>query len=275
MRSAAQVVLAHRVDGDGPPLLLLNGGMMSIAAWEPIVRRLAVRHRVIRCDFRGQLLSPGEPRASMEDHADDVAALLDALGETRVDVVAASYGAYVGLLLAARHPELVGSVLAATVTDVAKAGDAGLGEPGARLAAAVVAAARGGDRTEVYDAIVHLAYTPEWQAAHAEEIAARRAQVGLLPDAWFTGLEGLLTALEKVDLRPVLPKIACPVLVVGAGRDAAMPRERTEAVAAAIPGASLVVVPGSGHALIVEREDEFVLLAERFLERVRRAAGPA
>ena len=70
-------------------------------------------------------------------------------------VVAASYGAYVGLLLAARHPELVGSVLAATVTDVAKAGDAGLGEPGARLAAAVVAAARGGDRTEVYDAIVH------------------------------------------------------------------------------------------------------------------------
>src|SRR5450756_1780860 len=117
MRSAAQVVLAHRVDGDGPPLLLLNGGMMSMAAWEPVARRLARRRRVIRCDFRGQLLSPGEPRASMEDHADDVAALLDALGERHVDVVAASYGAYVGLLLAARHPEPVGSGLAATVTD--------------------------------------------------------------------------------------------------------------------------------------------------------------
>jgi pimeloyl-ACP methyl ester carboxylesterase len=51
-----------------------------------------------------------------------------------------------------------------------------------------------------------------------------------------------------------------------------MPFERTEAVAAAIPGASFVVVPGSGHALIVEREDEFILLAERFLERVCRAA---
>ena len=263
--SSSSGMLTHRVDGEGLPLLLLNGGMMSLSAWEPIARRLAERHRVIRCDFRGQLLSPGPPRATMEEHADDVATLLDSLGETRVDVVAASFGAYVALLLAARHPERVASLVAATVTDVA---DEGLSEPGARLAAAVRAAAQGGDRTAVYDAIVHLAYTPEWQAAHAEEISARRARVGLLPDAWFTGLEGLLGALTRVDLRPVLAKIACPVLVVAAGRDAAMPFERTEAVAAAIPGASLVVVAGSGHALIVEREAEFVLLVERFLGRV-------
>lgn len=270
--SMSQPLLTHRVDGEGPPLLLLNGGMMSIAAWEPIARRLAARHRVIRCDFRGQLLSPGPPRASMEEHADDVAALLDFLGECRVDVVAASYGAYVGLLLAARHPECVGSVVAATVTDVA---GEGVGEPGARLARAVRAVARGGERTEVYDAIVHLAYTPEWQAAHVDELAARREQVALLPEAWFSGLEGLLEALERVDLGPVLPTIACPVLVVAAGRDAAMPLERTRAVADALPAAAFIVVPGSGHALVVEREDEFILLVERFLARVRRAADRA
>lgn len=263
-------VLTHRVEGVGPPLLLLNGGMMSIGAWEPIARRFAARRRVIRCDFRGQLLSPGEPRASMEDHADDVAELLDALGETRVDVVAASFGAYVGLLLAARHPARVRSLVAATVTDVPAEEPGG---PGTRLAEAVRSAARGGERGAVYDAIVDLAYTPEWQAAHAEEIAARRARVGLLPDAWFTGLEGLLAALVKVDLGPSLPRIACPVLVVAAGRDAAMPFERTEAVSIGIPRSTLVVVPGSGHALIVEREDEFVLLAERFLEGVGREAG--
>jgi pimeloyl-ACP methyl ester carboxylesterase len=266
-------VLAHKVEGEGPPLLLLNGGMMSLSAWEPIARRFAGRHRVIRCDFRGQLLSPGPPRASMEEHADDVAALLESLSVGPVDVVCASYGAYAGLLLAARHPGRVGSVVAATVTDVAKAGDAALGEIGARLAAAVRAAARGGDRTEVYDAIVDLAYTPEWRVAHADELAARRGQVGLLPEAWFTGLDGLLTALEKVDLRPALAAISCPVLVVAAERDAAMPLERTKAVADGIPAARLVVVPGSGHALIVEREDEFVLLVERFLARVHREKG--
>jgi pimeloyl-ACP methyl ester carboxylesterase len=264
----SEPLLTHGVDGEGPPLLLLNGGAMSLSAWEPIARRFAERHRVIRCDFRGQLLSPGPPRASMEEHADDVAALLESLSVGPVDVVCASFGAYAGLLLAARHPEKVGSVVAATVTDVAKAGDDALGEIGARLAAAVRSATRGGDRTEVYDAIVELAYTPEWQAAHAGEIAARRAQVGLLPDTWFTGLEGLLTALETVDLRPALARISCPVLVVAAGRDAAMPLERTKAVADGIPAAHFLVVPGSGHALIVEREDEFVLLVERFLSRV-------
>jgi pimeloyl-ACP methyl ester carboxylesterase len=271
----SQPLLTHRTDGEGPPLLLLNGGMMSLSAWEPIARRFAGRHRVIRCDFRGQLLSPGEPRVSMEEHADDVAALLESLAVGPVDVVAASYGAYVGLHLAARHPERVGTVVAATVTDVAKVGDAALGEVGARLAAAVRAAARGGDRTEVYDAIVQLAYTPEWRDAHAEELALRRGQVGFLPEAWFTGLDGLLTALENVDLRPALAKISCPVLVVAAGRDAAMPLERTKAVADGIPGAHLVVVAGAGHALVVEREDEFVLLVERFLARVHRAGEAA
>ncbi len=264
-------VLAHRVDGEGSPLLLLNGGMMSMAAWEPIARRFARTHRVLRCDFRGQLHSPGA-RASMEEHADDVAALLDGLGERCVDVVAASYGAYVGLLVAARHPTRVRSLVAATVTDVADGKPGGAGE---RLAKAVRAAANGGDRLEVYDAIVQLAYRPEWQAAHAEEIASRRAQVGLLPAGWFTGLRDLLAALAKVDLRSVLPGISCPVLVLAASLDAAMPLERTKAVADAIPGADFVVVPDSGHALIVEREDEFVLLVERFLSRVGRGAGPA
>lgn len=267
-------VLTHRVDGEGTgtPVLLLNGGMMSMAAWEPIAARLAARRRVIRCDFRGQLLSPGPLRATMEEHADDANALLASLGVTRVDVVAASFGAYAGLLLAARHPARVRSVVAATVTDVA---NEGLGDAGRRLGNAVRAAARGGDRTEVYDAIVALAYTPEWRAAHEAELAARRAQVPLLPEAWFRGLEALLDALERVDLRPVLPRVACPVLVIAAERDAAMPLERTEAVAAAIPDARLVVVPGSGHALIVEREDEFVFLAEKFLAAVAAASAAA
>ena len=265
-------VLAHHVNGKGEPLVLLNGGMMSMTAWEPIAARLGRRRRVIRCDFRGQLMSPGPFRDTMEEHADDVASLLDTLGVARADVVAASFGAYVGLLLAARHPERVRSAVAATVTDVAREG---LGERGRRFGEVVRAAARGGDRAAVYDGIVGIAYTPEWQAAHASELAARRALVPALPDEWFKGLEALLEALEKVDLRPVLPRIACPVLVMAAERDAAMPLERTEAVAAAIPRANLVVVPGSGHAVIVEREDEFVFLVEKFLAGVTAASGAA
>ncbi len=264
--------LAHRVDGEGRPLLLLNGGMMSFGAWEPVARRLAERHRVIRCDFRGQLLSPGVPPERMEGHAEDLVRLLDALSIPRVDVVAASFGAYVGLLLAALHPGRVTSVLAATVTDAV---DGSMGEGSEALAAAVREALAGGDRTKVYDQIVAIAYSPAWQEAHRDELAARRGQVGLLPQAWFAGLDGLLRALVTVDLKPYLSKISCPVLVVAAEHDSAMPLGRTEAVARAIPGADLVVVPGAGHAVSVEREGEFLHIAERFLERTAGEAHPA
>ena len=68
-------ILTHRIDGEGEPLLLLNGGMMSIAAWEAIAGPLHRHHRVLRCDFRGQMLSPGAPHREMEDNVRDLVAL--------------------------------------------------------------------------------------------------------------------------------------------------------------------------------------------------------
>jgi len=263
-------VLAHRVEGVGEPLLLLNGGMMSFGAWEPCAARLRERHQVVRCDFRGQLLSPGTPPARMEGHADDVVRLLDRLGLGRVHLLGASFGAYVALLLAALRPVRVASVIAVTVTDFV---GPEMEKGGETLRFACRDALAGGEKAKVYDLIVRIAYSPAWQEAKKGEIAARRGQASLLPAAWFEGLVGLLDALTGLDLRPHLPGIRCPVLVVAAGEDAVMPREGAEAVARAIPGASLAVLPGSGHAVIVERETEFMNLATGFLARLAARAG--
>lgn len=123
----------------------------------------------------------------------------------------------------------------------------------------------GGDRGRVLDAIARFAYAPAWLEAHRAELAQRRAAVSLLPDAWFAGVAGLVDSLAGIDLRPVLPRIRCPVHVVAAGLDAAMPLRRTSAVAAAIPGARFTVVEGAGHALVVERPEAVVDL---FLQEV-------
>ena len=66
---------------------------MSIAAWEPICRPFAEHYRVLRSDFRGQALSPGEPHAELEGHVGDVVALLDHLEIDSTHVLGASYGA--------------------------------------------------------------------------------------------------------------------------------------------------------------------------------------
>ncbi len=257
-------VLAHQVEGLGEPLLLLNGGMMSFSAWDEFVPPLAERHRVVRCDFRGQLRSPGVSLSGFPGHVEDLLRLLDHLGVGRCHVAGTSYGAFAGLHLAAAAPERVASLVAMTVADHVS------GEMWAEareMAVACRESLAGGPRERVYDLISAFAFSEEWAAAHARELASRRALVTHLPDAWFEGLAGLLGALEGLDVAPLVPRITCPVLVLLAEGDRAMPRAGGEALAAGLPRGELAVVPGSGHALVVEKPRETIDLLLAFLAR--------
>lgn len=258
-------VLAHRVDGVGEPVLLLNGGMMSIASWDPVALPLAERYRVVRCDFRGQLCSPGATYPGLDEHVADLAALLDALEIERVHVIGTSFGGEVGLLLAATHPARVVSLVAATVTDVATPA---LRDGGGVLARLCREAAEGGSKPAVAAMLTPLFYSPAYVAAHLAELSSRAAQVALLPDWWFARAADLLDSIADLDLRPVLGRIACPALIVAAAEDRVMPVERSQALAAAVPYARLEVVEGSGHVLVAERTDEFVAICLNFLDAV-------
>lgn len=257
-------ILSHRVDGRGEPLLLLNGGMMSFGAWDPFVPRLLERCQVVRCDFRGQLRSPGEPPGSFEGHAADLVALLDHLGIARTHVVGTSFGGFAAIHLAARAPDRVASLSALTVTDR-------VSEEMLREARALASACRkvlsGGSRESVYDLIAAFAYSPDWAAEHADELAARRALVVHLPDAWFSGLAGLLGALEGLDVTPLLPGITCPALVLLADGDLAMPLPSGRSLAEALPRGELAVVEGAGHAVVVEKPRETLDILLAFLAR--------
>ena len=257
-------LLAHRVDGEGEPLLLLNGGMMSFTAWDAYVPPLAERHRVIRCDLRGMLRSPGVRPEGFPGHAEDLLALLDHLGVARCHVAGTSYGAFAGIHLAALAPERVASLVAMTVAD--RVSPAMWAEAD-RMAAACREALSGGSRERVYDLVSAFAFSREWAEAHAEEVAARRAAVPFLPDSWFSGLASLLSALEGLDVRPLLSGVSCPVLVLLAEGDRAMPRAWGESLAAAVPRGELAVVPGCGHGLVVEKPAETLCRLLAFLAR--------
>jgi pimeloyl-ACP methyl ester carboxylesterase len=250
-QAAAPALLAHRLDGvaGGPPLLLLNGGFMSIASWEPLAAPLAERHRVVRCDFRGQLLTPGPAHRELAANVADVVALLDHLGLDGVHVLGTSFGGEVGLLLAARRPERVVSLVAVTAGDRSTAamrrGNLAL----RRLVAEILA---GGEPGRFHDTLVADVYSPAWAAENAALLAGRRRQVAATPAGWFAALDDLLAAVETFDLRPELPAIRCPTLVVTAAADRVIPPERGRALAAAIHGARLVEHPTSGHALVAE-----------------------
>jgi 3-oxoadipate enol-lactonase len=256
--------LTHRVDGTGETVLLLNGGMMSISAWDDVAATLSPRYRVVRCDFRGQLLTPELPPPELSAHVNDVVALLDHLGLDRVHAVGTSFGGEVALLLAAHHPERVCSLVAATVVDFPPPSMRAADD---RLIALCESAIATGDPRPFFAAMNEIIYSRAYRERVGTELLARYEALTTLPAAWFAGGVRLLAAVNAVDLTEPLRLISCPALVIAAELDELMPMERTVAVARAIRGAELVVVPGSGHALVVERKDHFIRLLAAFLAR--------
>ena len=258
-------LLAHRVDGEGEAIVLLNGGMMTIGSWDVIAASLARIGRVIRCDFRGQSLSPGPPfNMRLAEHVADVVALLDDLQIERAHVIGTSFGGEVATLIAATHPTRVRSLVVATALDYGVPEF----EDGVRaLRRACDLAVNGTDRFAMYDLLTADAYSEDYQARNAAILAARRAHVAALPNVWFEGTASIMDALIGLDLRPLLPRISCPTMVVIAEHDAIMPLERSRGLVAGIPGAAEAFVAGSGHALVVENPAEFNRICVDFLAR--------
>jgi pimeloyl-ACP methyl ester carboxylesterase len=245
-------MLTNRVDGDGPPLLLLNGGMMSISAWQPLLEPLTKRYRVIRCDFRGQLLTPGPFPLTMEEHARDLVELLDELRVERVHVAGVSFGALVGMLLAALHPERVDRLTVMAATDYTEQWMRD--DAAASRLIAEGAAAGSGDGGELLRRISGATWSDWWLAQQPPDFLETRMRlVGAQPPAYFEGAAAILRLLETLDLRPYLGRITAPTLVLGGEHDRMFPVEHTRAIAAAIPGARMEIIAGTGHGLLIER----------------------
>ncbi len=257
------MVIGHAVIGSGPPVVLLNGGMMTYASWRPFADRLASRFQVVLCDFRGQLQSLNGPvPADLAGHACDVVDLLDHLGLAKASLLGTSFGGEVALLTASMFGERVRAVVAATVTS--RFTEAMTAEVRS-LRAACREALAGGSREQMYDLLAASAFSEEYREAHQAGLQARRGATALLPDRWYAGLEQLLVSIDGADLTPYLPRIQCPVLVVAAGQDSVMPLALSEEAARLVPGARLEIVSESGHALIIERPDALLQLTMEFL----------
>jgi len=106
--------LHYEVRGRGP-LLLVIGSPMAAAEFAPLAHALATDHTVVTYDPRGFGDSPVDDPdgpSNPDLRADDVAAILDALGAPSADVFGSSGGAVTGLALVARHPGRVGTLVA-------------------------------------------------------------------------------------------------------------------------------------------------------------------
>ena len=254
---------AVRVAGSGPALLLLHGFTGSGRSWDGWLTDAAIGlsaaatgagFTAIAPDLPGHggtAWSAGEPadpgaasRATIERSADDLPALLRALGHDSAHVVGYSMGARVALRLAIAHPAFVARL-------VLEAPSAGIVDAAGRAArrAADDALARTLERGGIGPFVDAWERTPVL-AGEARLGAQERAilrEIRLAHDP--AGLAASLRAAGQGAMEPLqgrLREIASPTLVIVGADDPV--RDRATAVAAGIPGARLVVIDSAGHA---------------------------
>ncbi len=83
--------------------------------------------------------------------------------------------------------------------------------------------------------------------------SGREDSVALLPAAWFDGFVELCMAFLTIDITPRLSKIHCPTTVIVGKEDILKPVKFSEIIARGIPGAMMKIIPGAGHAVVIEQ----------------------
>ena len=108
-------ILYYRLQGAGPPLLVVQAGDGDADATSGLVAHLTDRHTVITYDRRGlsrSLLDDPDAEYDLTDHTDDIHRLLGAVTSEAAHVVGFSIGGFIGLDLLANHPDQVGTLIA-------------------------------------------------------------------------------------------------------------------------------------------------------------------
>lgn len=243
--------LHYEIKGTGTPLVLTAGQGTGAQARARLIEGLARDHAVLTYDQRGtgrsERVAQGQP---IEELAEDIADLMDAVGFRQADVMGLSTGTGMATALAVRHPErVVRLVLGAPWTH---------GDPDLRVLQDTRKAAARALPPDAYSRFNSiLLYPPEYRREHFEHFE-RMAHAALASPQDAAGIAARLDAIVAFDARPLYAHVRCPTLVLGARDDLVMPTWFAEDAARAIPGARLVILDGGGHMFPETRTDEFL-----------------
>lgn len=248
--------------GRGPTMLFVHGMCGDADVWDDQVRRFAPHYTCVSYDRRGHSRSPrGRARITTSQHADDAAALIDALALAPCLVVASSGGAAIAVDLAHRHGQLLRGVVLSEPPLFSLDPDVGRSAVVQIVAVVEAALAAGGPRAAV-DAFFALVCPGLWSGLGEERKDRYRANADIG-----------LADLQSPPLRPSaadLAGIAVPALVLAGTTSHPAFHSVARRLAAALPDARFMEVGGSGHVTYAERPDAFFTAVSAFAAEVDR-----
>jgi len=268
MKTAAlsKTKLAYVDEGVGVPVLLVHGFPLDHTMWAAQIAALSGRARVIAPDLRGfgqTPLAPGDAERgiSMEAYADDLAELLDQLDVREpIVLVGFSMGGYVAWQFVRKHGHRLRALVACDTRATADTEEARSG----RLKMAENVAEWGSGR--VAEIMGPRLFAPATFQKKPEMVAAVRAVVERTPPAGIAAAQRGMAA--RSDATDLLPHVTVPTLVLVGEHDVISPVAEMKALAAAVPGAELVVIPRAGHMTTMEEPEVVNDALARFVDAV-------
>jgi class 3 adenylate cyclase len=269
--------IAYQVVGDGPPDLVLTLGSFGHldTAWEDpgsalFLRTLASFSRLIFFDRRGMGASdplPPDPLPPWESYAEELAVILDEVGSERAAIMGAHDAGPTALFFAGTRPERTSAlILGHTSARYVAAHDYPVGIP-LEVAEALLAQI---DQLWGTEAIVAMMVPSRAGDERFRRWFAKWLRTGASPRV----VQVLLRAALEVDVRPILPLVQAPTLVLHRRDDQLLVVQHGRYLADHIPQAELVELPGTDPALMWQAPELALDLIEVFLTGVRRAVEP-
>jgi pimeloyl-ACP methyl ester carboxylesterase len=241
-------------DPNAPPVLFLHGIMGHRRDWDAFIDIVGGQYRVLALDQRGHGRSAWTRSYRITEMTDDVVALVEQLGIGPLPVVGHSMGAMVGLVAAARHPDLVERLAVIDIVPGSVATDF------AHQLPAMFEAMAAASYATVDEAVA------EWQAGNPlarPDLLRNYVRHALVPSSdgrlrWGFDAKGLRTFLSAVtpgELWAAIDAVGCPALVVRGELSPITTPEETATVAERLGQAPVVVIPSGGHDLGVEQPE--------------------
>jgi 3-oxoadipate enol-lactonase len=250
------ITFNYEVEGpEGAPTVAFSNSLATnLSMWDEQAAALKKSFRVLRYDQRGHGGTEAtDGRYNFDLLVADVVGLFDALSIKRAHFVGISMGGMTGLALAQKHPGRVDRLAACDCGPASSPASAQQWEER-------IAIAEKEGMEPLVDATARRWFPPEFIEANPAAFQRACEMIRKTPVKGFIGCAG---ALANFDLRPGLPGISAPTLLIVGSKDATVPGMKL--INAGIPGSKLVELEGAGHLSNLEQPAAFTRALQQFL----------
>lgn len=251
--SAGRIGVATSGGDNATPILFLHGVGSDKSVWRPQLDHFGRRRRAVAVDYPGYGESDFRARATRDDYAAAVLAVMDSLGIGRAHVCGLSLGGVIAIAMHSAAPGRCASLVLADTFAFHPEGEA--------IYRRSIEASQAGMRSMAEKRVAVL-LAPDTSDEVRREVVETMGSID--PAAFRIGAEAVWLA----DQRGRAAAIDVPALVLVGDLDEVTPPSLSEELAALVRGARLEVIAGASHLANLDRPAEFNLAVERFITEI-------